>query len=293
MIKNSIKKCFLALGLLLFLTLLLPFSAYNISTAKAASVEVGEKNVYSLNIYKLPLVKGKTFTLKVNNSEKAKVSFKSDDQEIASVTDEGVITANKIGTTIITVTVKDSNGIQPLTAEITVGPPALSIKQTRSRIIIGKSSSDFLRVILKPSNTVENARFSSNDSLIVSVSAGGRITARDYGFTNVFALIEAAGIDGNQKNSKCSVIVTSPELVSEYETYFNDHPELNLISEPDLDKAMSEFFNVNFGKTLTSVDSFNNFLDEKFDLGKYREVWEEALPKITDNITEVVLSKIS
>jgi uncharacterized protein YjdB len=273
--KKFLRKCLITLGLFLFFTLLIPLSPYNVKTAQAGSISSTDKDKndrYRLNLRSITLVKGKSFTLKVYNlSDNAKVNFKSDDSEIASVSDDGSITANQVGSTIITVTIKDGNDSTSLTCDITVGPPAFSVKITKSRIILGLDESDLLRVILKPSNTAEVARFSSYDPDIASISIGGRVTAKKLGLTYLFAEIDATNYDGSRKFAVCTVIITKTEDAPLLEDYFNNHPELDLITESDLTNALEEFFNGRSEEAKTPlVEALNKYLDKKFDLSALR-----------------------
>jgi uncharacterized protein YjdB len=277
--KKLLCKCLITLGILLSFTLLTPLASYNVAMAQVIAIDKEKPLDYRLNLKSVTIVKGKTFTLKAYNlSETTKISFKSDDVEIASVSEDGTITANKVGTTIITVTIKDGTNNPPsLTCDITVGPPAFSIKLTRSRIILGIENSDTLKVILKPSNSAEDARFSSYDPNIVSISTGGRATAKKLGMTYLFAEIDATNNDGTRKFAVCSAIVVDSEDVPLLETYFNEHSELYYISEADLIKSLDDFFN---GKTngdststkleevskSTLVNNLNRYLEDKFDL---------------------------
>lgn len=294
--KKLICKCLI--GLLLFFTLQVA-SPLGVPTAKAGSIIDKEKSDdYRLNLKSNPLVIGKSFTLRVYNlSDGAKVSFKSDDSEIASVLEDGTITANKVGITSITVTIKDGTISSSLTCEVTVGPPAFSVKITRSRIILGLDNSDLLRVILKPSNTAEDARFSSYDSSIASVSSiGGRITAKKFGLTYLFAVIDAENNDGSRKYAVCTVIVTSTEDAPLLENYFSEHPELDLISEPYLSKALEELFNGTSESTATMttkvsntslVEALDQYLNVKFDLVALRkEMIARTLPSQSNTSNE-------
>lgn len=278
--KKFISKCFITLGLLLFFTLLTQvITPFGVKIAKANSTDK-EKNVDIRLLKNITLVRGKTFTLRVYNlKDSTNVSFKSNDPEIASVKEDGTVTANRVGTTVITVTVKDGSTTTPLTCDITVGPPAFSVRITKSRIILGQDKSDMLKVILKPSNTAEDARFSSFDSTIASVSSGGRVTAKSIGLTYIFAQIDAEDSNGKQKFATCTVIVTNPEDATPLEDYFNERTELNLIPEAELNKALEEFFNGKSGETSalattssnkTLVETLNQFLNRRFDLKSLR-----------------------
>lgn len=280
--KKFFYKCILTLGFALVFTLLMPFFDINSPTAMASNFDTVKKEDYKLNLRSITLVKGKSYMLKVYNlPEKAQVSFKSDDKEIASVNDEGVITANKVGYTVIRAYVNDTE----LTCEVTVGPPAFSVKLTKSRLIIGLDKSDFLNVLLKPKNTVEVPRFSSKDPSIASVSAGGRITAKKLGLTYVFAEIDATDSTGARRYDTCTVIVTNPEEVSSLEAYFNEHPELEMAGKDEVTAALDEFFNSYYQSETsgTLIGSLNSFLDSKFNLAKLKEDWDAMIAKYQGN----------
>lgn len=184
------------LGLVLVLVLTLGVFAAPIS-AKAAAPEL------KLNVKTKTLVTEKTYSLKVYNlADNQTVTFKSDHPEFASVDDNGLVSANAVGVAIITATVKtDSKPVAQLECEITVGPPAISVKLTRPTIILMNGRKALLKTILQPLNTVENVKFSSLDNLIASVSSAGRITARSIGTTYLVAAID------NGKYDTCQVII--------------------------------------------------------------------------------------
>lgn len=296
--KRLLCKYFVTLGLLLFFTLFMPIAPFHETIAQAGNLDKEKNYDYRLNLKSITLVKEKSFTLRVYNlGEGAKVNFKSDDSEIASVNEDGLIKANKVGSTIITATIKDGLNSTSLTCDITVGPPAFSVKITKSRIILGLDKMDLLRVILKPSNTAEVARFSSYDSNIASVSIGGRVTAKKLGLTYLFAEIDAVDNDGSRKFAVCTIIITSPDNAPLLETYFNEHPELDLIPTADLSSALEEFFNGKPGDTgapiaqteeSSLIKSLNKFLDKKFNLDALRSQREAAISKSTQNQVEVV-----
>ncbi len=201
------KKCLLALGLYLFFTVILPIPiAGNSIIAKASTVE-NDQNTIKLNVSSKSLVKDTTYALKIYNiPDSHKVSYKSDSTSIATVDEKGIITAVDFGTAVITATVKDGfKTIATLECKVTVGPPAISIVLTKSNIALSVGDKTSLIPILKPNNTVEEAKFSSNDPKIASVSIGGRITAKSTGVTYVFASI------GNGKYDMCKVTVVEKD----------------------------------------------------------------------------------
>jgi len=205
--QNLLKKCIITAGLLLCFTTYFPNSFTNATiVAHAGAVETAQPDI-KLNVKSKALVKDTTFSLKLYNlEEKHKVSYKSGSNQIATIDDKGVITAVDFGTTTITVTVKDGfKTIANLECEVTVGPAALSIKMTKSEITLELNKRTTLTAILKPNNTVEEPKFLNNDTDIVSVSVGGRVTAKSVGVAYVFAYID------NGKYDVCKIIVVEGE----------------------------------------------------------------------------------
>lgn len=293
--KKVVGRLFLFLSLFLFFAFFLPnLTPTGVSIAYANSIE--KEKAPDLYVNSHTMVRGKTFTLKVKNlTDDAKVSYKSANTEIASVNEdgnEGLITAKTVGSTTITVTVKQGVTTTTLYCEITVGPPAFSVKMTRSRIILGVEKADNVSVILKPSNTAENAIFQIKDTTVASISNGGRISGNKAGATYLFALIDTRNLDGSLKFAACTVIVVNSEDVLPLETYFSEHPELNLLPESQLTSALSEFLSetsespsINSSSTeipkptakvqLTFVEELDQFLNSKFDLVALRKTMEE------------------
>ena len=198
------------ISFLLFFTVLIPLPrANNIARATATTV-IEENQEVKLNVKKKSIVKGSSYTLILYNlTETQKVSFKSSDTEIATVDKDGVVTALKVGEATITVTVKDGfRTVSTLTCDVTVGPPAISVKLKRSEINLVVSKSTLLEVILKPNNTVEDPKYSSADITIATVSSNGRITAKAVGTTYIFCSIE----NGLFEKVLVNVVETEAEL---------------------------------------------------------------------------------
>ncbi len=225
MCKGYPKNYIRMLGLVLVLVLTLGVFASPV-LAKAAAPEL------KLNVKTKTLVTEKTYSLKVYNlSDSQTVTFKSDHPEFASVDDTGLVSANAVGTAIITATVKDdSKTVAQLECEITVGPPAISVKLTQPTIILMNGRKALLKTILQPLNTVENVKFSSLDSLIASVSSAGRITARSIGTTYLVAAID------NGKYDTCQVIIVDEEA---YQALL-DNPDIDPLTLIPLEENDSE-----------------------------------------------------
>lgn len=194
-------KCTFAFGFVLLFIMLLPCGI----TAKAANVEGTSKDI-QLNVTSKALVVDTTYDLKVYNlSNDYKVLFKSDSSSVASVNHQGTVTGKKVGTATITVTIKDGfKTVATLDCDITVGPPAISIKLTKSQytLLIGDRTS--LKGILKPDNTVEEPRFVSTDPGIASVNSTGKVTAKAVGEVYIYAFLN------NEEKDFCKIVVSEP-----------------------------------------------------------------------------------
>lgn len=211
--KTFFKKCIIVLGFVFFFALF---------SAKAPEITAFSKEVtenpdtqpqpetqaeIKLNVKTKALVKDTKYTLKVYNlSGNQKASFKSSDSSIASVDEEGVVCGIANGTAVITVTVKDGlKTVASLTCEVTVGPPAISVKWTKSEIVLAVGKRMTLKTILLPYNTAEAVKFYSSDTEIATVTSTGKITAKSEGDTYVFAMID------NGKFDFCKVTVVDQD----------------------------------------------------------------------------------
>lgn len=203
-----------ALSCLALLFLLL-FPVTGRTTVFAGAVLTNEKIAEpKLNVTELSLVTGKTFALRLYNmTENQKVRFKSDDTSIVSVSKTGKLTANKVGETTVTVTLRGTAPDEDTVfkCKVTVGPPAISIKLTLSEITLEVGKKKTLQAILKPNTTAESGVFTSLDSDIASVSATGRVEAKKIGFTYIISSIE----DGTYDFCKVTVVEATDPATTE------------------------------------------------------------------------------
>ncbi len=209
---SKIKKCIFVLSFLLIFVLFLPFTSKSseayakTTTEESSSASKDTQAEIKLNVKSKDIVKGKTYSLKVYNiTENQTVTYKSSDTNIVTVDDKGEITGVEIGTATVTVTVKEGiKTIGTLQCDINVGVPAISIRFTKTELKMALGQKTTLKYIIAPYNTVETARFSSTDSSIVSISSGGRVTAKSVGATTVYAIVDN-GI------TKCTITVVEKD----------------------------------------------------------------------------------
>ena len=164
----------------------------------------------SLNSSKLSLVEGGTSQLKVtfnpSNATNKNVIYKSNNDEVASVSDDGVVTANSIGNTKIIVA--SSNG-KTATCEVVVSKKIIyvnSIKLSESKVTINRGETKLLSYTLSPSDANELITWSSSNFEVVSVNSAGRIAALKSGS----ATIKVKTSKG--KSASCEIVVKEPNI---------------------------------------------------------------------------------
>ena len=113
--------------------------------------------------------------------------------------------------------------VASLTCEVTVGPPAISVKWTKSEIVLAVGKRTTLKTLVLPYNTTEAVKFYSSDTEIATVTCTGKITAKAEGDTYVFAMIE------NGKYDFCKVSVVDQDTYDQlFDSTVDDIPDIEL-----------------------------------------------------------------
>ena len=166
-------------------------------------VQIVEKAVY-LDKTSATLKKGNTLKLKATvdptDATYKTITWSSSDNSVASVSNDGVVTAKDAGTTIITATSK--NG-KKATCKITVPVVyADSIKLSKSSLDLKVGDTYTVKATLTPSDSVDKIKWSTSNSSVATVSSG-KITAKKAGTATITATSE------NGKKAVCKIKVTS------------------------------------------------------------------------------------
>lgn len=163
-------------------------------TASAASVK--------LNKTKLSLMKGKSYTLKVQNTEE-EVTWTSSKKSVATVNANGKVTAKKKGTATITAKV----GTKKYKCKVTVKQPVTKITLNQKNIAISKGKTYTLKATVTPSTANNKAvTWSTSNKKIVTVTSKGKIKAVKAGT----ATITVKAKDGSGKKATCKITVKAP-----------------------------------------------------------------------------------
>ena len=189
----------------LVLTLIIILAPSKINVA-AAEAEV------RLNVSEIAVAKDGVFRLRTYNvPPNARIIYRSSDNSVAFVDNRGYITGISNGECMITATiVSNGSASQILRCNIVVGPAAISIKLTKSEIVLCVGMKKTLKSIVSPLNTVEKPVFYSSDKDVASVTSIGRVRAKGLGTASVFAFLM------NGESAECKVYVLTDDDYAAY-----------------------------------------------------------------------------
>ena len=157
-----------------------------LASRKTAKVTVTVKMIRTTKLTKVPktlsLTTGKKYTLKpvvTPSNSQEKVTYKSSNTKIATVSSTGVITAKKVGKVTITV----QSGKQKATVTLTVkkAPALKAIKNVPTKKTITKGKTYTLKPQLYPSGAIAKITYTTSNKSIATVDSKGKITAKKKG----------------------------------------------------------------------------------------------------------------
>lgn len=261
---KSLAAIALSMAMLLTMVPVVPAkAAVKVSKVAVASATSGSTK-------KVIVAKGKsvklttTVTVKPNKAANKKVSYKSANSKIASVSSKGVVKGKKAGSTKITVTSK-KNSKKKASIKVTVKKGAVTsvaLDQTTGTINVGDTVALNATVKAKKGADKTIAWKSSSDA-VATVSSKGVVTAVAPGS----AVITAQAIDGSGKKATYAVTVLQPVNLASMEVqnaqslvFALDNPCALDISQVEV--KTRQYSTGTFNKkltvdTLTSADSLN------------------------------------
>ena len=149
-------------------------------------------------------------TITPDNATNKSVEWKSDDTGVATVNENGKVTAVAEGTATITVTTTDGDFQDTCTVTVTA-PPTVSVTSVtldKTILTLDVGGSDTLTATVKPDNATNKAVTWSTSNKNVATVNNGVVTAVGAGT----ATITAAASDGSGKTATCEVTVNGPVL---------------------------------------------------------------------------------
>lgn len=160
-----------------------------------------ENNFDYVNIGKSKKLNVSVTTASATNKN---IIWRSADESIATVDAEGVVTGQKIGTTVINAVAQDGGGAMAICV-IQVVEPVTEIHFDEDVLNLYKGDTRIIGVTVEPSTaTVKALKWESNDPSVATVDEDGEVTAVGAGK----AKITATSTDGNNVSATCTVYVT-------------------------------------------------------------------------------------
>ena len=164
-----------------------------------------------------------TKTISPSTATNQDVTWKSSDQDIATVSSDGLITAKKVGTTIITVTT--NNGYKTTCRVTVVDTIALKeISLNKTTLIIKEKETETLKVNFNPSTaTNKKVTWKSSNTSVATVNSSGKVTGIAPGSATITVVSNDGGFVAT---TKVTVEAISKKVVS----ISLDKKELTLVS---------------------------------------------------------------
>lgn len=195
----------------------------------------------TLNENKLELEKGANASLSVTynpsnvDSELKGVNYKSANPLVASVDENGIVTAQGSGETTITATsISNSNAYATCTVNVTV--PIKAIAANPSTITMKKGETADLNVEVTPEDTTDEKTFSytSNNEDVATVKSTGKVTAVAEGQTTITVVHTPTNITCE------ATIIVEEEIIEENTTTENTTTENTVTDNTTTENTTTE-----------------------------------------------------
>ncbi len=160
-----------------------------------------------------------TATVRPSNATDQTITWKSSDESVATVDENGLVTAKAFGTAVITVTTKDQS--KTATCTVTVKPIAVTGVSLSDKNVSLKAGMTYqLTASIAPENAANQEVTWSSSNTDVATVENGLITAIADGT----AIIIVKTLDGN-KTATCTVAVSEDVVVTTPEPTVTPTPE--------------------------------------------------------------------
>ena len=249
------------------------------ATCKVTVKEIKAKGI-KLNKTSATVSKGKTLTLKATlnpSNTTDKVTWKSSNTKVATVSASGVVKGVKHGTCTITATINGKKATCKITVP-KVKTTKVSLNKTSANINTGKSVT--LSCTINPSNSDEGCKWTVSNSSIATIKTNGKkctVTGKKAGTVTVT-------VTSGGKKATCKVKVTK----------VTEQPDIYVIMNDDTDyKSAFAFTIVNRkSKTLTVYSDGARLIDN--DYSSYNRNLRMVDPdEVNNNHRIVYLSQAS
>lgn len=149
-----------------------------------------------------------TATVSSELADNKTLKWTSDNEDIATVTQEGVVKGLKVGNANITVMATDGSGVSA-TCKVTVKPVVIDLSTKTINLRKGESYAEQIVNVLPENYEHKEVLWASTDNSIASINSDGVITAVKPGITTIKYKL---GFDSNI-TAECKVIVYDENVV--------------------------------------------------------------------------------
>lgn len=168
-----------------------------VSGGEASCKVTVRKTEVSISNSSISLERGESFLLSVSSSTKSPVTWKSSRKSIATIDDNGMVTAIKPGESIITATIDGSKA----SCKVKVKFPTIKLDKKKITLYRGQS----IKLNADVSSGIDPA-WKSNKKSVATVNPDGTVTAIKNG--NAIITVTVDGV-----STSCDVIVKKPNIV--------------------------------------------------------------------------------
>ena len=170
--------------------------------AHAESISLSTNSVVLSNIGDSKKIE---VTILPENAVDKSVTWKSSNEQVCSVSQEGVIVATGAGSTIVTATTVDGGHTANCVVKVLQHVTGLGLEKKSISLKVGENES--LKAEVKPDNADDKAvKWSSSNEQIATVDTIGNVKALKAGE----AWIKAVSVDNAEAKDSCKVTVTQP-----------------------------------------------------------------------------------
>ena len=160
------------------------------ATASCEIRVIREVTSIKFNHSTMTIVKGQNASLNADvqpsNATYRDVTLSSENEKVAIIDEDGMITAVDVGSTWIWAKTKDNSGKTARCYVTVINPiPVTGITVSDKKIVLLAGESKQLAYTVKPSNTTDEITWISGDEAIATVDGSGEVTARRTGSTIV------------------------------------------------------------------------------------------------------------
>lgn len=226
--------------------------------------------------FRMTLKQTQSLSYRLNHPVDSSVSWQSSDSSVVSVSEDGTLTSQKVGSAVITAALPNGS-----TAKVTVlvAPPITELTIQRSLHKIKPGQSRSLTILPEPDDPIEVYTWKSSDPAVVSVNNNGTVTGNAYGIATVTVTGKFSGL-----SASCTVKVCDVKQVA---ITFDDGPSsytgklLDFLKENDI---KATFFVV--GERLSYYeDTLRREVNEGHEIGYHSYDHQQQTSLTSERIT--------